>query len=120
MWNHELPKFVFVGLLNTVLTYFIYLILLSVVDYRFAYSITYVVGIGISYGLNTKLVFNSSFLWAKLLKYPVVYIVQYLVGFFLLHVLVETLKMNAFVAPLFIVILTIPLAFLLSRVIIKS
>jgi putative flippase GtrA len=54
------------------------------------------------------------------LFYPLVYLVQFLLGFILLRVLVEILHMPIWVAPLLVSILTIPVTFLMSRGIVRA
>lgn len=115
----EFLKFILIGLANTVLGYIIYLVFLQLMNYRTAYSITYIIGIVIAYGLNTKFVFNTTFSWQKFLRYPIVYLIQYAVGLFFIIVLVEIFTIPDVIAPLLIVIITLPITFTLNRLILK-
>ena len=108
-------RFLGVGGANTLLTYFIYLALLNFVSYRLAFSVTFVLGIVIGYYLNTSFVFDSSFSWRKFFKYPLIYVFQYIVGLFLLMVLVDFLEIDSRLAPLLSVVLLMPLTFLMNR-----
>jgi len=108
------------GGVNTLLSYGVYVAALQITSYQVAYSISYFLGILISYYLNTVFVFKSSFSLVKAFKYPVVYVVQYLLGVFLLVVLVEWLGVDAYFAPIAVIVLTIPVTYYLSRKIIEG
>jgi putative flippase GtrA len=116
----ELITFVFFGGLNTILTYGIYLLLVSFVAYPTAYTLSYAAGIFISYSLNARFVFREKLRLSKALQYPVVYLVQYLLGLGLLYLLVEVAHMTKFIAPVVIVLITVPCTYLLSRYVIKG
>ena len=88
--------------------------------YKYAYSLSYVSGILISYTLNTVFVFREFWTWRKLFKFPIVYFVQYVFGLFLITVLVDSLNVDIRLAPLLIVIISIPITYFLSKLIIKS
>ena len=108
------------GGVNSGLTYGLYLLLLLVGGYAFAYTCSYVAGIFLSYYLNARFVFRERLSIAKALKYPTVYLVQYLLGLVLLYFLIETFHVNKKIAPLIIVVVTIPATFVLSRYIIRG
>ena len=111
-------RYLIVGGLNTLLTYALYLALLSVASYVVAYSIAYVAGILSAYYLNSRFVFRAEMSLAKVLKFPAVYIVQYVLGVGLLHLLVVTAGMDEKIAPLLVIAITVPATFILSRLII--
>ncbi|MWJ33253.1 GtrA family protein [Saccharibacillus sp. WB 17] len=124
MWtkltNKEFLRFLISGGLNTLATYIIYLILLNFLDYRVAYTISYVCGIFISYGLNVKFVFKTNVTFKSFIQFPIVYLVQYAINLLLLYVLVDYLYISEIIVPIISVIVTIPLSFLLSKFIIKT
>ena len=62
-------KFLITGSLNTIFTYMIYLLLLIVIKYTYAYSISFVCGIVFSYIMNLKYVFSVSHSRKKILIY---------------------------------------------------
>lgn len=117
--NREFSRFVFVGAANTLLGYVIYAAALLIAPYIVAYTISYVAGIFISYYLNSRFVFKADLSLAKAVQYPLVYVVQYLIGVSLLQLFVETLGLSALIAPILVVACTLPLTFVLSRLIIK-
>ena len=118
--RRELIAFILVGGTNTLLTYLLYLALLRIAPYPVAYSASFVSGIFLSYYLNARFVFKAPLQLGKALKYPAVYAIQYVLGLGLLYLLVELFRVNAAIAPLLVVILTIPATFVMSRYIIRG
>jgi len=116
----EVARFVAVGALNTGITYLLYLALLRIVPYLFAYTVVFVIGIGISYYLNTKIVFRASMTAQSALTYPAVYLVQYVLGVSLLYLLVSRLRVAKEIASLVVVAVSVPVTFVLSRIIILA
>jgi putative flippase GtrA len=111
----ELLRFLAAGLLNTGATFLLYLLLLRVLPYLVAYSIAYGVGILLSYVLTARFVFRQPLSWAGLLKFPAVYLAQYLLGTAILAALVDLLGAPKELAFVGVVAITIPVTFLLSR-----
>jgi putative flippase GtrA len=118
--DREFIGFVLVGAANTGLTYLLYLALLQIARYPVAYSLTFVVGIFLSYYLNARFVFRVPLQLRKALQYPAVYAIQYLLGLGLLYLMVEILRMNEAIAPLLVVVITVPVTFLMSRYVIRG
>lgn len=118
--NREPVRFVFFGAVNTLLTYILYALLLRLLPYQAAYTVSYALGIFISYFLNARYVFREKMRLSRALQYPVVYIVQYLLSIAMLYLLVEVFHIPTLIAPALIVIATVPITFLLSRFIIRG
>ena len=118
--NREFYRFIFWGGVNTLAGYLIYAFLLLFLPYLASYSIAFVVSIFISYFLNSKFVFNQELRLNKAIKYPLVYVTQYLLGAISLYLLVHFLEINKLVAPLLVVVLTIPATYFLSRRIVRG
>lgn len=116
----EALRFLVVGGLNTGSTYLIYLLLNLVVPYVTAYSVAYICGIVVSYILNARWTFKSDMSWKTFFLFPLVYLVQYGVGVFLLRYLVESLDVSESAAPVIVIVVTLPITFILSRMIIKA
>lgn len=113
-------RFVLVGGINAILTFGIYALLLLILSYSVAYSIAYITGILISYYLNTRFVFKSNFSVRKAVKYPVVYLLQYLSGLAALYAMVEIFHVNKLIASPLTIIITVPVTFVMSRWVIKD
>lgn len=89
-------------------------------NYNMAYSISYVAGILLSYYLNSVFVFQEKISLRKFIKYPVVYIVQYLINLVLLNILIEYAGLSTKIVPIITIVITIPITFLLTKFIIKG
>ena len=118
--SKEFAAFLLCGAANTLLTYALYVLLLLLMPYKLSYSLAYVCGIFISYYLNSQLVFKQPVSLAKFLKYPVVYIVQYLLGISVLYLCIDMLGFSEWLAPLVVILVSLPVTFVLSKFIIKG
>lgn len=117
--DNRLVRFIGVGGLNTFITYILYLLLILIVNYQVAYTITYIFGILLAYWLSLKIVFQTKSTKKKLFLFPFVYLFQYIFGLSIMYVLIETLGLNQFFAPLIVAICSIPITFILSRFILR-
>jgi len=113
-------KFIIVGIFNTFLTYCLYIVLLYILSYKIAYTMSYLLGIWISYFLNSFFVFKANINFKKFLKYPIVYIVQYILNIIFLYIFVELLNINDKIAPIILIVISIPVTFTLSKIILKK
>jgi len=118
--NKVFLKYVLSGGINTISTYIIYLLLLKVTNYNVSYSISYVSGIFLSYYLNSVFVFKEQISIRKFIKYPIVYVVQYVVNLILINILIRYFGLSSSLVPIIVIILTIPITFTLSKIIIKG
>lgn len=116
----EVMRFLVAGAINTLVGYLLYVLALQLLPYRLAYTVAYALGVVVAYTLNTYFVFHTRWHWRSLMAFPLVYLLQYAVGLVALAVLVERLAVPAMVAPLLVVIITIPLTFVASRFVIKG
>lgn len=120
LMNKEFFKFVISGGINTAATYIVYLLLIVFLNYSLSYSVSYIIGVLLSYYLNSVFVFKESISLRKFFKFPMVYLVQYLINLLMLHLLVEYLNLSVQIVPLIVIVITIPITYLLSKIIIKS
>jgi putative flippase GtrA len=112
--------FVLVGVLNTCVTYLIYILLLGFLRYQIAYSVTYVIGVYFSYYLNSTFVFRVKPSLRTAVKYPLVYVAQYLIGVALLTALVRHVGVPASVAAFVVIIVSVPLTFIFARIVLGA
>lgn len=105
------------GLFNTAATYLIYLGLILVMPYQWAYLVAYALGIIIAYLLNSLLVFRVPLSVKRASTYPVVYIVQYLMAAGLLAIVVEYLHLPETIGPLAVLVIMIPVSYVLNRLV---
>jgi putative flippase GtrA len=115
----QLIRFLFFGSVNTLVAYGVYIILLLFLSYSVAYTVSYVSGVLISYCLNAKFVFNEKLRVSTALQYPIIYVVQYFLAMLILHLLIEVCHVSKFAAPFIVALVTIPVAYKLSYVVIK-
>ncbi|MHB1947179.1 MAG: GtrA family protein [Gammaproteobacteria bacterium] len=118
--DNKFLRFILVGAFNTGFTYLLYIALLYFFSYFIAYSITYIIGIGVSYLINTIFVFNKSISLKKALQFPIVYAIQYVLGATLLYIFVGFLGIDKFYAPVAIIIICTPITYFLSGYILKE
>jgi len=114
---YQFARFLFVGLINTGVGYGIYLLLLRWIGYELAYAAAYVVGIVVAYVLNSLFVFRSRLGLRTALRYPLVYLAQYLFGAALLYGMVNWLGFDRRWAALIALFLSVPISFLLNRLV---
>lgn len=111
------PRFVVAGACNTVLTYLLYLLLLKVMPYVWAYSVTYAAGIAIGYLLNAIWVFQKGTSARTALPYPLVYGLNYLLGVGFLWLAVNLARIPKEIAPILVLLLTVPIMYFTTRTI---
>lgn len=119
-WTGEVFRFLIGGVLNAVVGYGGYLLLLRWMHYVPAYTISYAISIAVSYVFSALFVFRQPIKLRAALRYPLVYLVQFLLGLILLKMLIEVLHSPQWLAPLLVSVITIPVTFLMSRVIVRS
>ena len=90
------------------------------IQYPVAFTISYIIGVLVSYIGGTKYVFKAKHSSVKALIYPFVYVLQYVTGLYLLHLLIITLGISEEIAPIIVYTLTFPITFLLSKFILNS
>jgi putative flippase GtrA len=118
--NAEFVKFLMVGVANTVLGYVLFALLTPFMHYEFAYSISYAIGVVFAYFANSLFVFREALTWRKFMAFPLVYVVQWLIGALLLPLLIEVLHFNPLLAQPAVILITLPITYVLSRAIVRS
>jgi putative flippase GtrA len=119
-FEQRLVRFLVSGAANTLLTYAVYIVLLQFLPYAAAYTISYIVGIAINYAFNVFWVFEVKPKMRSAAAWPVIFLMQYLVGISLLALLVNVLRVDAWLAPLAVLVVTVPISYLLSRLILTG
>lgn len=108
-------RFLITGIINTGVTYVVYLLLLLVLDYRLAYLLSFVSGIAIALVLNSTFVFKTALTFRKAAGFVAAYGLQLVAGILILQWLVEHTSVSPAIAPLCVMVFTVPLSFLMSR-----
>lgn len=120
--NTEFTRFVFVGVVNTLSYYSIYLFLHNVLDwaYMLSHIIGFLISLNISFFLNTYVTYRVKPTLKKYLYFPLTQVVNMSVSTFLIFIFVEFLHINSNIAPFAAVIFTIPVTFVVSGKILKA
>ena len=111
----QLARYVISGVFNTVVTYALLVLAMEWLDYLIAYSIVYVLGIAIGYWLQSRFVFRVPVRWRSAVRFPAVYVFQYVLGASILWSLIRLFQFGPRLAALFAVAVTVPAGFLMSR-----
>ena len=109
------PRFLIAGAVTTGLTYVLYLGLLLLMSYAWAYSLTYAIGIGIGYLLNARWVFKRVPSLSSATAYPLTYALNYLLGVGMLWLLVELIHIPKEIAPLLVVVISVPAMYIVTQ-----
>jgi putative flippase GtrA len=106
--------FAITGTLSTALMFLIYIGLNKLINYQVSYLIAYVVSVVALYFMNVFFVFKTTVSWKGFLKFPFIYVLQYLVGAFSLEILIRH-GIPKDLAPILIIIILLPITFALNR-----
>jgi putative flippase GtrA len=113
----QFARYLVAGAVNTALTYALLVVGMRWIGYLAAYTVAYAAGVFLGYALQSRFVFRVPFRWSAALRFPLVYVVQYLFGAMLLWLLAGRFHSDARVAALVVVIANVPLGFVLSRLV---
>lgn len=116
----EFLRFLVMGGINTLVAYIVYLILLNWMRYEIAYSLGYAVGICVAYALSAVFVFRKPMSKRSAVRFPLVYVVQFLISLGLLKIAVDWIHLPEWFAFCVAVVLTIPATFLMTRHVVHS
>ena len=110
-------RFIFSGILNTALTYTIYICLLQIINYQASYAIAFVIGIFFSYVMGRIFVFKVHQGYRSALMLPLVYLFQYLIGAGVVWIWVDMWKQSVVLAPAVSIVITLPTTYFLSKLV---
>ena len=115
----QFSRFVAAGAAGTVLTFALYLGLLQFLDYAAAYSLAYAAGIAFGYAVHSTWVFARKPRVGTALVYPLIHIANYLSSLGLLALLVEFGRVPKTLAPMVVLVITVPFTYVLTRALFK-
>lgn len=120
--NTEFTRFVFVGVLNTLSYYTIYLVLhnLFSLPYLLAHIAGFLISLNISFFLNCYVTYRIRPTLKKYLYFPLTQVVNMSVSTALIFIFVEFLHLSSNIAPFAAVLFTIPITFAVSGKILKD
>ena len=110
-------KFSIVGLSNTAIGLFVYYFLLWLgFHFLFANIVSWIISVYNAFYWNKRYVFKSNGKWVTLLvKTYFSYGFSLLINTFLLYITVKYIQINELVAPIIVLIFTIPLNFIMNK-----
>ncbi|ANU14239.1 Putative sugar translocase in surface polysaccharides biosynthesis [Planococcus halocryophilus Or1] len=120
--NTEFTRFIFVGVLNTLSYYSIYLVLHNLFNlpYLLAHIVGFLISLNISFFLNCYVTYRIKPTLKKYLYFPLTQVVNMSVSTILIFVFVEFLHLNSNIAPFAAVLFTVPITFIVSSKILKD
>ncbi len=95
--------------------FILYVGLYQFINYQYAYLISYSISVIALYFMNSR-VFKQSISVQTFLRFPLIYLMQYLIGAAFLAFLVR-FGFSVTYAPLLVVILLLPITFVLNRIV---
>lgn len=110
----EALRFIIAGAVNTLATLLLYWLLLPL-GYAIAYTISYVAGIALAYQLQGRFVFRATTHARHAMMFPLIYVVQYVVGLLVLWIWRNRLGLPEAYGVFAAIAVTLPLTFVLSR-----
>lgn len=111
-------RFLFMGGVNTLFSYLVYLIALLAASPKAAYTISFIAGVLTSYLLHLKITFRTTHSRQKIILYPLIYIAQYFIGLLILTISI-TAGFAKELAPIFVIIVNVPLSFFVGRFVLR-
>ena len=120
--NTEFTRFIFVGVVNTISYYTIYLVLHNVfaLPYLLAHIVGFLISLNISFFLNCYVTYRIKPTLKKYLYFPLTQVVNMSVSTALIFIFVEFLQLNSNIAPFAAVLFTVPITFVVSSRILKE
>lgn len=103
------------GVLSTLIMFILYVGLYQFINYQYAYLISYSISVIALYFMNSR-VFKQSISVQTFLRFPLIYLMQYLIGAAFLAFLVR-FGFSVTYAPLLVVIFLLPITFVLNRIV---
>ena len=113
--NLYLIRFIILGVINTTLTYFLYLIFLFLLPYVWAFSITYLFGLIFSYFLSSYWVFKKKIAVKSGMNFLIYHLAKYLVNILALWIFIDLIGLSEKIAPLIAIALLTPIFYLISK-----
>jgi putative flippase GtrA len=114
----EIVLFLIVGVSNTLLTYVVYLALLLVSHYAWAFTGAFLVGLVFTGLLNIRVTFARHPTVAACVVFSAYYALYYFFALGLLHVFVDWFGIDEHYAPILMLPVVVPINFVMTRLIV--
>ena len=113
--NSKFRKYIIGGILNTLITYLVYIFLLIFFSYLIAFTASFFSGIIFSYFINSRLVFEQKLYLKGAIVYPMVYLFYYILNIGFLYVFIEVASLPEEVGPILVLPIVVPIMFLINK-----
>ncbi|MDR3443526.1 MAG: GtrA family protein [Legionella sp.] len=114
--KQQMIGFTITGTLSTLIMFLLYISFNKLMNYQYSYLIAYAISVITLYFMNIRFVFHTHMSLKSFLKFPLIYLFQYLVGAVSIKILVEY-GFSITYAPLVVIIILLPITFLLNRIV---
>lgn len=114
----QIVLFLIVGIANTILTYVVYLALLRVAHYAWAFTGAFIVGLIFTGLMNIRVTFAHHPTIAACLVFSAYYGLYWIFAQLLLHVFVEWFGIDEHYAPILMLPIVVPINFVMTRLIV--
>ena len=111
-----LPRFLLAGVANTAASYLVYLLLLLVLDYRFAYTIAYSLGLATGFWLSSAFVFRVRPRASHAIGYLAAYGIAYLASLLTLYLVVDRSRVGKPLGALAALAVSVLVSYALLRI----
>lgn len=119
--NNEFSRFVIIGLLNTLNYYVTYTVLIFIgLPYIASHLTGFILAFIISYFLNCHFVYRVTPTWSKFLKFPLTQVINMGMQTLLLYVFVDIFSWNEILAPLPVLVVTVPVTYTITRWVLRD
>lgn len=117
--NSEFFRFLVVGVINTLVGYVAFILLLPLLSYLYAYTFSYCIAVLNAYFMSVFFVFKRKVSLTSFLQFPLVYVTQYFIGAFIMWLLVGQLGIGPGWSYAVVILVTVPVNFLATRFLLK-
>lgn len=111
----QFSSFLIVGVVNTAVSYAVFVLLNLIMPYWIAYSIAFVCGIVVAAVGSSRFVFYAQLTIAPFLGIATTYVASYFIGVFTLYGLVDHAHLHPALAIFAVIAITVPLNFFGTR-----
>jgi putative flippase GtrA len=116
--SRQIVLFLIVGVSNTILTYVVYLALLRVAHYAWAFTGAFIVGLIFTGLLNFRVTFAHHPTIAACVVFTLYYCLYWVFALALLHVFVEWFGIDEHYAPILMLPVVVPINFVMTKLIV--
>jgi putative flippase GtrA len=114
LFRFEFIRFLFVGALNTLLGYFIYVVIFFFIkDKNLTLILTYIIAVGINYKNFSKFVFTKNY--GRFINFIMIYIFSFCFNMLLLWILVDEVLFNVYLSQFISIIIIAPIIYVLNK-----